>query len=68
MPAGTDIYFKAIARNDAGYAYADELTFITQPDQIILEAPTKVDNDAFTVHWDETTGADSYNLYVSTDS
>ena len=68
LPAGTRVYFKAIAINTNGTSYSSETWFLTRPAKITVNSPTKVDNDSFLVHWNAVTWATTYNLYISTDS
>ena len=68
LPAGTQVYFKAIAVNVNGMAYTTETWFLTRPAKITVNSPTKVDNDSFLAHWNAVTWATTYNLYISTDS
>jgi hypothetical protein len=57
-----------MAVNSYGTNYSDEISFVTRPDTVTLDLATKIDNNKFNMHRNIVTGADSYNLYVSTDS
>ena len=64
LPAGTTIYWRALAQNSAGTGYGSELTFLTKP-----SAPTNIvatdgaHNDKVTVTWTQSTGATGYKVY-----
>lgn len=64
LPTGDTIYARAYAHNSAGYAYGDEVNFLTKP-----AAPTSVSatdgdhTDKVTITWTKSTGANDYQVY-----
>lgn len=64
LPTGDIIYARAYAHNSAGYAYGDEVSFLTKP-----AAPANVDatdgdhTDKVVITWTKSTGATGYKVY-----
>lgn len=64
LPTGTTIYYRAWAHNSLGYAYGDEVTFLTKP-----AAPTNVSatdgthTTKVTITWTKSTGATDYHVW-----
>ena len=64
LPTGTTIYYRAWAHNSLGYAYGDEVTFLTKP-----AAPTNVaatdgtHTTKVVATWTKPTGASGYKFF-----
>lgn len=64
LPTGDTIYVRAYVHNSWGYAYSDEVSFLTKP-----AAPTNVDatdgdhTDKVVITWTKSTGATGYKVY-----
>ena len=64
LPTGDTIYARAYTHNTSGYAYGDEVSFLTKP-----AAPTDVaatdgtDTTKVVITWTKSTGATGYKIY-----
>lgn len=68
LPAGLRVYYRAFAINSAGAWYSTQDTFLIKPGDPITYAASSVSNRSAVANWSTVTWADSYELYVATDS
>ena len=66
LPAGTIVYFRALAANSAGTNFSAESWFLTRPDAPAVQAATAIEATTFDANWSASTGATNYLLDVST--
>jgi len=64
LPTGDTIYARAYAHNSEGYAYGDEVSFLTKPAAPTnVQATDGVHTDKVVVTWTKSTGATGYKVY-----
>jgi len=68
LPAGLWVYYRAYATNSYGIWYADISSFLMKPNNTVAHQAENVSNRSFSASWLSVLWADSYELYVATDS
>ena len=68
LPAGLWVYYRAFATNDAWVWYSSQNLFLTKPANPVTTPATNVSNRSAVANRTSVTWADSYQLYVSSDS
>jgi len=68
LPAGLWIYYRAFAINSYGNWFSEQKSFLTKPNNPVAKSGSNISNHSFVSNWDNVTWADSYQLYVSTNS
>lgn len=68
MPAGIWIYYRAYAQNSFGFGYSLQDSFLTKPSNPIAQPVQDLNNRSFLANWSSVVGAETYELYVATDT
>lgn len=68
LPAGLRVYYRAFAYNEFGNWYSEQESFLTKSWNPVAESASSVSNYGFIANWESVIWADSYELYVATDS
>ncbi len=68
LPAGTEIYFQAFARNSGGTGFTAQASFTTQVAAVTADEESNIAPTSFSANWFATSGATNYFLDVATDS
>ncbi len=68
LPSGLRVYYRAFASNNAGIGFSSQSMFLTKPANPVALTAGSISNRSAVAHWWLVTWADSYELYVATDS